>query len=276
MTIFSHSKLSTFEQCPKKYEFQYIKKIPRKSETIHLFLGKRVHETLERIYNLKKQGETPELKEILSFLKKIWNIKWHNEIKIFEKDKNKEDYFKIASRFVADFYIRNYPFNQNVIKTETAEIIDLDEQGKYKYHIRIDRLDSPEPGVYEIHDYKTNNNPRSQQELDEDRQLALYEYGIRKIYPDAKKINLIWHFLSCNQKLKSTRTEKQLEELRIKTLELIKKIEATKEFKTNISKLCDYCEYKEICPAFNQKIKYQQSSQVKLSNFKTIAEKTKI
>jgi putative RecB family exonuclease len=52
MTIYSHSRLSCYEQCPRKYKLQYIDRIKIEvKETIELFLGKRVHETLKKLYH---------------------------------------------------------------------------------------------------------------------------------------------------------------------------------------------------------------------------------
>ncbi|MFH1711202.1 MAG: PD-(D/E)XK nuclease family protein [Nanoarchaeota archaeon] len=50
MTTYSHSKIGTFLQCKQKYKFQYVDKIKSDIETIEVFLGKRVHETLEKLY----------------------------------------------------------------------------------------------------------------------------------------------------------------------------------------------------------------------------------
>ncbi len=51
MPRYSHSKLSTFEQCPIKFKYRYIDKIPVEFEkTIEAFLGEIVHEALEWLY----------------------------------------------------------------------------------------------------------------------------------------------------------------------------------------------------------------------------------
>ncbi len=48
--IYSHSRLSSFEDCPQKFQYRYVLKIPVDSEGIEAFVGKRVHEILERLY----------------------------------------------------------------------------------------------------------------------------------------------------------------------------------------------------------------------------------
>ena len=48
--IYSHSRLSSFEDCPRKFHYRYVLKIPQETEGIEAFVGKRVHEVLERLY----------------------------------------------------------------------------------------------------------------------------------------------------------------------------------------------------------------------------------
>ena len=40
-TIYSHSRLSSFENCRKQFHFRYILQIPAETEGIEAFLGKR-------------------------------------------------------------------------------------------------------------------------------------------------------------------------------------------------------------------------------------------
>ena len=73
MTIYSHSKLSCYEQCPRKYKFRYIDKIKKEiEESIECFLGKRVHKTLKKLYQdlMYQNGNT--LEELLFFLHNEW------------------------------------------------------------------------------------------------------------------------------------------------------------------------------------------------------------
>ena len=46
----SHSLLSMFENCPRQFHYRYVERRPAPFESIETFLGKRVHEVLERLY----------------------------------------------------------------------------------------------------------------------------------------------------------------------------------------------------------------------------------
>ena len=51
MEYFSYSSLESFNKCPSQFSFRYIDKIKSNDESIEAFMGKRVHEALEYLYN---------------------------------------------------------------------------------------------------------------------------------------------------------------------------------------------------------------------------------
>jgi RecB family exonuclease len=119
---------------------------------------------------------------------------------------------------------------------------------KHKIIGFIDRLAyNLEKNRYEIHDYKTAGTLPSQEKIDSDRQLAIYGLAIKEIFGKDKEVALIWHYLDHNKKIISRRTNEQYENLIKEIIELIDKIENTKEFEANKSILCDWCEFKEKC-----------------------------
>ncbi|MGV8168739.1 MAG: RecB family exonuclease [Candidatus Nanoarchaeia archaeon] len=249
MTVFSNSRLSAFEQCPQKFKFHYIDKVETEIlRTIETFMGELVHLTLEKLYKDLKFMKTNTEEELIQYYNENWEKEWDDRILIVKsKDYSKDNYKRMGEKMIRDYYKHYHPFNQGrVIGLETQEFLDLDED--YKIHIRIDRLMMMEDGTYEIHDYKTNSNLKTQPELDDDRQLAIYALGVKKLYPDAKKVVLVWHFLAFDKEMRSERTTEQLTALREDILALIQKINAEKEFKATQSALCDYCEFKPICP----------------------------
>ncbi len=256
-TIYSHSRLSTFEQCPLKYKFRYIDNLePEIEHTIEGFLGSMVHETLEWIYSQVKQGIIPDLDSVIDYYINIWNKDFNKKIKISRTDCDAEYYFNQGIKFIIDYFLSNSPFKDNTIAIEEQIIIPLDSERKYLLQGYIDRLvHNKDTNIFEIHDYKTGNFLKSQEELDKDRQLALYSIGIKNSFPDAKDIHLIWHFLAFNKKMNSKRTDEELEKLKQDIIALIDKIESTKEFTPNQGVLCGWCEFRKYCSEVNSKIK---------------------
>jgi putative RecB family exonuclease len=252
--IYSHSRLSTFEQCPLKFKFKYIEKIPELKKSIESCLGKAVHGTLEWLYLNAKEGKIREIEEVIQQYVKNWEENYDPQTMIVNQGLSKEDYFNKGVAFLLNYYTANRPFDDNTLEVEKRIVVELDEQGEYKIQGFIDRLAyNLEKNRYEIHDYKTANNLPSQDSMDADRQLALYSIAIKEIYGGDKEVILIWHYLAHNKKIHSKRTPEQLTELKKQTLELIKKIELTREFPPKKSALCHWCPYKSICPAWGNK-----------------------
>jgi putative RecB family exonuclease len=166
------------------------------------------------------------------------------------------DHYRNAGREAITNYYRCYaPFNQSkTLSTEyniNFKIDDITITGK------IDRLSHNGDGFYEIHDYKTSRSLPTQNELDHDWQLGLYQIGVKEKFGDAKEINLIWHYLIFDKEFTSTRSDAQLEDLKKGVLSLIKTIEKETIFSPKESHLCDWCEYFEYCPAKKHEIKVE-------------------
>ncbi len=249
MPIYSHSRLSTFEQCPKKFKYKYLDKLkPEIEKTIETHLGSAVHKTLEWIYtNVKENDANLKIDDIIAQYIKEWQKEFSENILIVKKQLTAGDYFNKGVQFLIDYYSKHSPFKDGTIECEKGILIELDGE-QCKIQGFIDRLVyNLETGEYEVHDYKTANNLPKQEHLDKERQLALYSLAIKEIYGEDKEVLLVWHFLAHNKTLTSKRTNKQLENLKKETIELIKKINSTKEFPRNRSVLCDWCEYKNIC-----------------------------
>jgi len=249
MTVYSHSRISTFEQCKLKFKFKYIDKLePEIKATVEMFMGSRVHDALERLYKDLKHQKKPTKMELINFLENEWKKQWDDDILIVRKEYTQQNYLDMAKKFVSEYYDYYEPFDQaTTIGTEVHIQIKLDKEGKYLVQGYIDRLDS-KGDVYEIHDYKTASNLPLQEYLDDDRQLALYAIAIKEQYREAKDVKLVWHFLAFNKELHSERTDEELQKLKEETIKIIQEIEACKEFPLKVSPLCDWCEYKPICP----------------------------
>ncbi len=71
---------------------------------------------------------------------------------------------------------------------------------------------------------------------------------VKDKFLDAKSIKLVWNFLATDEEKVSVRTDEELIEMKKMIEGKIKEIENCIEYPATTSKLCDYCEYKSICP----------------------------
>jgi len=159
---------------------------------------------------------------------------------------------------------------------------------KYKFNY-IDKIKREEEGIeaflgsrfhevmekiYKGLPFRKYSSLPEQSKMDEDRQLALYQIGIQNMWKDVYNVELVWHYVAFDKEIRSKRTEEELDELKKDTIDLIKKIEATREFLPNESTLCGWCYYKDICPLYKHEYmvgnlpanKYLKDNGIKLVN----------
>lgn len=247
--IYSHSRLETFENCRLRFKYKYLDKIvPEIPKGIEAHLGSMVHETLEWLYKKVMEKKIPSITDVIDFYSEKWRANLSQDFLIVRKEMKPEDYFNRGVEFLVNYYLKHQPFKDNTIATEHKIEIDLDETGEKKLIGYIDRLvHNLEKNEIEIHDYKTSASVLSKEKIENSRQLALYSLAIKETFGKDKKVSMVWHFLAHDMKISISRTNEQLEQLRKRVIELINEIEQTKDFPANKSRLCDWCEYKNIC-----------------------------
>ena len=192
-------------------------------------MGELVHRVLERLYTNLKFQKMPLLKELIAFYNDLWEKEWNDAIIIVRKNYEAANYRKMGEKFIADYYNRYKPFDQTrIVALESKRLIEISPG--IMFHIRIDRLSLADSSVYEIHDYKTSSSLPTKQDIDKDKQLAIYAYGVKQMYPDASKIRLVWHYLAFDKEIRVERSDEELEKVKQDALEVIDEIRACKEF----------------------------------------------
>lgn len=249
MPSYSHSSLEAYRNCPRYYKFRYVDRLelPEEVVGVEAFLGTTVHRVLEKLYKDLLLSRMNTLEELLGFFAVEWDRNWHEGIIIVKEGFTKAHYRDTGIRAVTDYYRRYHPFDSSrTLATEMRVAFQIDG---YAIKGFIDRLSGAGPGVYEIHDYKTSGRLPTQDYLDRDRQLALYEIGLREKFRDVGEVRLVWHYLIFDREFTSIRTDRELQGLKSEVVERIKEIEKDKNFRPVEGALCDWCEYYDHCPA---------------------------
>ncbi len=250
MPVYSHSRLSTYENCPLQYRLCYIDKVDvADEEGVEGFLGSRVHETLEKLYRDHMNSKSNTVEDLIAHYNDLWEKTWHDNVRIVRKEYTEDDYRKTGERCIRDYYVRYTPFNDgHTLALEKQLNFELEG---YKITGFVDRISHEKEGHYAIHDYKTAKYLPQQKSFDEDRQLGLYQIGVEELWGDSEKVDLIWHYLVHNKEIRSTRTPEKLEQLKVDVLALIREIEnaeAEWRFPARQSGLCRWCLYSDHCP----------------------------
>jgi putative RecB family exonuclease len=250
MPTYSHSRLETYRNCPRQFKIQYIDKIESEMESVEAFMGSRVHDALEKLYRDVRMAKLPAKDEILGYFDKIWVENWHDGIHIVRKEYTPDNYRDVGRKCLADYYDKHHPFDETrTIALEHLVFFPLDDAEEFWVRGVIDRIAIREDGAYEIHDYKTSGRLKTQEDVDKDPQLALYQIALERMWDDVKSVDLVWHYLVFGKELRSRRDKDQLAQLRRDTLDVIHAIASDSEFRPHESALCDWCAYTEYCPA---------------------------
>lgn len=261
MATYSHSKVSTFENCPFQYKLHYIDKIETEvPTTIEPFMGDIVHQTLEKLYTDKKFKKRVSKATLLKFYKDLWEKEYSKDILVVKEGLTAENYKKMGIKFIEDYYDSHKDDDMTIIGLETQDRLTLPDGNSW--HIRMDKLGC-KGDIYFVCDYKTNSRMKTQEEADSDRQLAMYSLWVQDKFKDAKKVVLKWHMLAFDKEITSERSPEQLKKLQEEIMNLIKQIQkAEKEddFPRKQSALCDYCVYKEHCPSFKHSIQLEKKT----------------
>lgn len=252
-STFSPSSLNCFDNCPKQYHFRYVEKLKVESESIEAFVGKRVHEVLERLYQFVLEGFTlPSLEKVVARYHAFFEQHYDPErVRIVREDTDLQFYRQNGVRCLENYYRAFYPFDgDTTLAVEKPIHFQLDEAGRYKVRGIIDRLVRSKDGVLEIHDFKTGRSVPGQAKLDKDRQLGLYELGIRQSEGESGPVRLVWHYLLPGRQMTSQRSEGQRAALHEETTRTIDRIRNETEWRPVESALCRWCEYRPHCPLF--------------------------
>lgn len=268
----SYSAIDTYLQCPKKYKFQEIDRTrgPKSKEAI---FGSLVHDTLKFMF--ERTPLFPTMEEVVAHFREHWpsrekflaEVK-NDPLKRAWTEEEEKVVFEDGIRMLKRFYEKNAPWNYTVVDLESRFEVALADEKNGQTHILagiIDRIDKLPDGTYEIIDYKTSKRMPSQEALDRDLQLSLYSLGLQRRWPHlaAEDIKLSLYFIKHGEKLSTKATSEKTQKTSrhiLKTVNQIQdRIRDGKEFEPMPSILCNWCEYRPICPAWRHLYKNQES-----------------
>jgi RecB family exonuclease len=251
--IYSHSRLQAFERCPQQFQYRYRLGLPPESESIEAFVGKRVHEVLERLYRATERGHVPTLEQVHARYRQLFDDAYDPQrVRVVRVEQPLAFYRELGEHCLSNYYADHYPFDQGEtlgLEERVLFLLGETQSGPVRLQGFIDRVVRSRDGALEIHDYKTGARVPSQSAIDADRQLALYQLGLAARFGASRPFRLVWHFVRKGITRVSTRTPEQLETLRSETLAQVERIRSAEAFPARPSALCRWCEYRDGCPA---------------------------
>ncbi|MCJ7652108.1 MAG: PD-(D/E)XK nuclease family protein [Actinobacteria bacterium] len=236
----SYSAVSSYQNCPLQYKFQYVDKIPSLPSPA-LSFGQSVHEALRWFYDIPT-GDPHPLEEFLDYLEECWSGEGYSS--------NEEEarYF-LQARSALELFYRNLGDFRIPAALERRFVVDL---GFCYLSGVIDRLDKDPEGGFEIIDYKTNRRLPPAKKLHEDLQLPIYHIAVEKIW-EVSPEKVTFHYLLLNHRHSMTITPERVEGALGDIKRVIECIE-NEAFDPRKNPLCPWCDYIGICPAWEGEI----------------------
>jgi putative RecB family exonuclease len=233
----SASSVKTYSQCPRKYMFRYIEHQPTK-QFDHFDLGNLCHHSLEQFHKhyLTNKYTKASSAKVMSECFAAARLEYPdlpNELVLEAK--------AMLTEYLHTLHTNGMP---KVISCEQAFEFEIAPEVWVRGY--IDRIDTTSKGDYRIMDYKTT---KSVQYLDS-FQLLIYGLWLRKEHPEVTNFSGAYVLLRHKSKLKEyTFSIEDVLAAERKLIDYARTIRTENEWITIPSKLCNYCDFKGICPS---------------------------
>jgi RecB family exonuclease len=200
-----------------------------------------MHECAEYFFKVKVPPP-PTLEQMLEFYERKWLSDG------YESAEEEAEYKAYGRELLTKFWEIHQPDFRMPIAVEHWFNIDI---GNVKLRGIIDRVDKLDSGGLSIVDYKTNKELFTQEYLENDLQLTLYQLAVEKAWFLPVERLTLYHFRSNTPVSCPPREEARLEEARGIVLEVAEGIQAG-NFPAKEGPYCP-CDFPEYCPYYKHK-----------------------
>ncbi len=254
LLFFSYSRLSLYEECPLKYKFKYIDKLPEEPKYYFAF-GSSVHKALEFLYSVKAPP-FPTAEEVCEAFRMDWERKSYLEKGYRTQAKADDDYRKGLAMLKA-YYEHNRAAFRPPFLVEYSTDVAVDGLLVRAISDRIDYLGD---GRVLITDYKTGKDVRR-----EPAQLYMYQ-KIMELDPALKERiaenygqrvgsvrieKMLYYHVPSNKEYPFARaSDSEIGGFWERVLETAENIKGLKFDATPGERECRWCDYKSSCPEY--------------------------
>jgi putative RecB family exonuclease len=240
MRPLSYSQISLYQSCPLSYKLQYIDGLEPKDRGYFSF-GTTIHSCAEYFFKVKVPPP-PTLEQLLDYYERKWLPQG------YESAEEEAEYKAYGRELLTRFCEIHRPDFRMPIAVEHKFTIDIDNVKLTGIIDRVDKLDS---GGLAIIDYKTNVELFTQEYLEDNLQLTLYQLAVEKSWFLPVERLTLYHFRSNTPISCPPRERERLEEARRLVLEVAEGIRA-ENFPARESSRCP-CDFPQYCPYYKHK-----------------------
>lgn len=245
----SPSRVSSFTSCPMQFRFSSVQRLPE-PPGVATTRGSVVHRALELLFELPNAERTPEaLAGTLD--RALDEYATDPDYVGLQLDESGAAAFRTdCDKLIEKYFQMEDPTRIRDIGLEVrmaAQVGGLELRGI------IDRLELDENGDLVVTDYKTGRAPSGRYEQKSLAGVHFYSFLCEAVLGKRPaKIRLM--YLSNGETIETIPSQQSVRFINTRTNAVWKAVEracTTGDFRPNQSRLCDWCSFKQWCPAFD-------------------------
>ena len=244
---FSFSRLKTFQQCPLRYRYRYLKGMREAFRSIESFLGTTVHGVLEWLYGERATTSIPDLPEVLGEFSRRWESSWSDDVAVIRVSDSADDSYRLGREMLTRFF-------RETFARDSSHTLALEQRFSVRLAPNLvfsgiaDRVGRTERGQLFIVDYKTSSRKGTPSEFSEGLQAPLYASCVLRTHDEDEAL-AGYHYLRHGSTSWHRVNRARAEELLQRFADLAATASEAAEFPAKPGVLCAWCGFNAICPS---------------------------
>ncbi|OHQ51245.1 exodeoxyribonuclease V subunit beta [Corynebacterium sp. HMSC070H05] len=243
----SPSRASDYKRCPLQYRFRAIDRLPEPSTEAQV-KGTLVHAVLEEMFSWPREERT--YPAAVKRLKPTWEQMRIDDPTCAEPVEDDYQLLVDARTLLRGYFTMENPLGFDAHAQEMP--VDFTLPNGVPVRGFIDRVDIAQTGEVRVVDYKTGKKPLPRYSQDAQFQMRFYALVYWRLF-GVVPTQLKLMYLKVMDSMILTPSREELEYFERDLAELWWKIEADGKagsFRPQQSKLCGWCAFQSLCPAF--------------------------
>lgn len=243
----SPSRASDYKRCPLQYRFRAIDRLPEPSTEAQV-KGTLVHAVLEEMFTWPREERT--YPAAVKRLKPTWEQMRIDDPTCAEPVEDDYQLLVDARTLLRGYFTMENPLGFDAHAQEMP--VDFTLPNGVPVRGFIDRVDIAQTGEVRVVDYKTGKKPLPRYSQDAQFQMRFYALVYWRLF-GVVPTQLKLMYLKVMDSMILTPSREELEYFERDLAELWWKIEAdgkSGSFRPQQSKLCGWCAFQSLCPAF--------------------------